>query len=584
MFRFANIELLWLLLLIPAMTVAHILVSRKKRRAAREFGEKALVDSLMPNAATSRVHIKFSILMLALACLIIAAARPQYGQSERVEKRQGIEVMIALDISNSMLAEDVAPSRLDRAKQMLSKLIDNMSDDKVGLVVFAGEAYTQLPITADYVSAKMFLQHITPSLIQTQGTAIGAAINTSIRGFGGEEGKASRAIILITDGENHEKGATEAAQKAAELGIHVHVIGIGKPEGSPIPIAGTGEFRKDRQGNVVITHLNEDMCREIAQAGKGFYVRCDNTNTAYRALEQELDKLAKQEIETTTFTDYNEQYQSFAILALLLLVVEFFIFPRKNKVLSRWNIFRTPAAVAVLLILSAPAFAQKESPDIRKGNRQYVDSNYVDAELHYKRALEKNDQSVPANYNIGCAYFKDGKYQEAAEAFEQTSKLIDPEKDHEKAADNYHNLGNSYFAQGQFDKAIEAYKQSLRIRPKDHETRYNLVKAMQMKQQQEQQQQNQQNQQQQQEQQQEQQQDQQQEQQQQEQQQQEQQQQEQQQEQQQQEQQQQQAEEQDSMDKETAEQILQALEQDEQETQEKAQKPQGKKRRLENDW
>ena len=190
MFRFANIELLWLLLLIPAMVVAHILLSRKKRRQAREFGDPALVSSLMPNAEPVRVHIKFGLLMTALACLIIAAARPQYGQSERMEKRQGIEVMIALDISNSMLAEDVAPSRLDRAKQMLSKLIDNMSDDKVGLVVFAGEAFTQLPITADYVSAKMFLQHITPALIPTQGTAIGAAINTSIRGFGGEEGKA----------------------------------------------------------------------------------------------------------------------------------------------------------------------------------------------------------------------------------------------------------------------------------------------------------------------------------------------------------------------------------------------------------
>ncbi len=568
MFRFANIELLWLLLLIPAMTTAHILISRRKRRQAREFGAPALVASLMPNAEPARIHIKFSILMLALTCLIIAAARPQYGQSERVEKRQGIEVMIALDISNSMLAEDVAPSRLDRAKQMLSKLIDNMQDDKVGLVVFAGEAFTQLPITADYVSAKMFLQHITPALIQTQGTAIGAAISTSIRGFGGDEGKASRAIILITDGENHEKGAVEAAQKAAELGMHVHVIGIGKPEGSPIPIPGTGEFRKDRQGNVVITHLNEEMCREIAKAGRGFYVRCDNTNTAYRALEQELDKLAKQEIETTTFTDYNEQYQSFAILALLLLMVEFFIFPRKNKVVTRWNIFRTPATVAMLLILSLPTFAQKEAPDIRKGNRQYNDSNYVDAELHFRRALEKNDQSVPAKFNLGNALVREQKFPEAAEAFEQTCKLIDPTEHPDLAADTYHNLGNSYYCMQQFDKAIEAYKQSLRIRPKDHDTRYNLVKAMQMKQQQEQQQQNQQQQQEQQ----------------QEQQQQEQQQQEQQQQDQEQQQQQQQEQQEQEMDKETAEQILQALEQDEQQTQEKAQQPQGKKRRLENDW
>ena len=567
MFRFANIELLWLLLLIPAMTFGHIWLTRRKRRQLREFGDEELVHSLMPNAEPVRVHLKFGLLMTALACLIVAAARPQYGQSERVEKRQGIEVMIALDISNSMLAEDVAPSRLDRAKQMLSKLIDNMADDKVGLVVFAGEAYTQLPITADYVSAKMFLQHITPALIPTQGTAIGDAIVTSVRGFGGEEGKSSRAIILITDGENHEKGAVEAAQKAAEMGIHIYVIGIGKPEGSPIPVPGTGDFRKDRQGNVVITHLNEDMCREIAQAGKGFYVRCDNTNTAYRALEQEIDKLAKQEIETHTFTDYNEQYQSFVILALLLLMIEFFIFPRKNKVAARWNIFRTPAAVALLLMVSAPTYAQKEAFDIKKGNRQYVDSNYVDAELHYKRALEKAEDSKQANYNLGCAYFKEQKLPDAAEAFEKTIKVLDAEKDTARLANTYHNLGNAYLMQGQADQAIEAYKQSLRIRPKDDQTRYNLVKAMQLKQQQEQQQQ--QNQQQQQEQQQEQQQ---------------QEQQQQEQEQQAQEQPSQEQEQSDNMDKETAEQILQALEQDEQDTQEKAQRPQGKKRRLENDW
>ena len=338
MIHFEHPDILWLLLLIPAMTAAHILISRKKRRQAREFGDPALVSSLMPNAEPVRVHIKFSILMLALACLIIAAARPQYGQSERVEKRQGIEVMIALDISNSMLAEDVAPSRLDRAKQMMSKLMDNMVNDKVGLVVFAGDAFVQLPITCDYVSAKMFLNSIKPDLIKTQGTAIGTALSTSIRCFG-EQSDASRAIILITDGENHEDDAVAVAKRAKEAGIHVLVVGIGKPEGSPIPIPGTNNYIKDRQGNVVVSRLNEEMCREIAQAGGGIYVRCDNTNTATKALQKELDKLGTQEIETQVYTDYNEQFQSFALIALLLLVIEFFIFNRKNKALSRLDIF-----------------------------------------------------------------------------------------------------------------------------------------------------------------------------------------------------------------------------------------------------
>ena len=347
MFRFANIEILWLLVTIPVFVAAYIWYTLRKRRQLEEFGDVELMEQLMPNASRIRPNVKFSLVMVALLLLIFAAARPQFGQSERTEKRQGIEAIVALDISNSMLAEDVAPNRLDRAKQMLSKLMDQMVDDKVGLVVFAGDAFVQLPITCDYVSAKMFLNTTTPDLIKTQGTAIGQALSTSIRCFGAvsdRDGKpavsdASRAIILITDGENHEDDAIAVAQRAKEMGIKILVVGIGKPEGTPIPIPGTNEYRKDRQGNVVVSKLNEQMCREIAQAGGGIYVRCDNTNTATRAIQKELDTLATQEIETQVFTDYNEQFQSFALIALLLLVIDFFIFNRKNKALSRLNIF-----------------------------------------------------------------------------------------------------------------------------------------------------------------------------------------------------------------------------------------------------
>ena len=340
MFRFAHIEMLWLLLLIPAFTAAFIAIVRLKQRQLKLFGDPELLAELMPNVSRIRPAIKFALLMLALALLIIAAARPQYGQKEKTVKRQGIEVMFALDISNSMLAEDVAPNRLDRAKQMLSKLIDQMVDDKVGLIVFAGEAYTQLPITCDYVSAKMFLNTISPDLIRVQGTAIGDAINTSIRSFGSEDSDASRAIILITDGENHEDDAIAAAKAANEKGIKIFVVGIGKPDGSPIPIPGTNNFRKDRAGNVVVSKLNEEMCREIAQAGAGMYVRCDNTNTATRALQKELNTLATSEFETKVYADYNEQYQGFVLLAFLILVIDFFIFNRKNKTLSKIDIFK----------------------------------------------------------------------------------------------------------------------------------------------------------------------------------------------------------------------------------------------------
>lgn len=338
--HFAYIHILWLLTLIPLLVVGYILLTRRKRRQLASFGDPELVATLMPERSTTRSVIKFALLLLALVLLIFAAARPQFGQKEQTVKRQGIEVMVALDISNSMLAEDVAPSRLDRAKQMLSKLIDKMSEDKIGLVVFAGEAYTQLPITCDYVSAKMFLSTISPNLIQTQGTAIGSAIHTAMRSFGSEQSEAGRAIILITDGENHEDDAVEAAKHAKEAGIHLYVIGIGTSQGAPIPVPGTNNYIKDRSGQVVVTKLNEQMAKDIAQAGNGAYIHCDNTNTAMRALQQEIDKLATADIETTVYTDYNEQYQSFALLALLILVIDCFIFNRQHKLFDYEKLFK----------------------------------------------------------------------------------------------------------------------------------------------------------------------------------------------------------------------------------------------------
>ena len=340
MFRFANIEMLWWLVTIPAFVIGYVVYTHRKRRQLTEFGDSELMAQLMPDASKSRPVVKFGILMFALALLIVAVARPQYGQKEKSVKRQGCEVMVALDISNSMLAEDVSPNRLDRAKQMLSKMMDGMVDDKVGLIVFAGEAFTQLPITCDYVSAKMFLNTISPSLIATQGTAIGAALQRAIVSFGEQESDAGRAIILITDGENHEDDAIAAANKARELGIKVLVVGIGKPEGSPIPKPGTNDYFKDRSGQVVVSRLNEEMCQQIAQAGQGIYVRCDNTNTALRSLQKELEEVATAELETTVYADYNEQYQSFVLVALLLLVVEFFILSRKNHRLARMDLFK----------------------------------------------------------------------------------------------------------------------------------------------------------------------------------------------------------------------------------------------------
>jgi len=338
MFRFAHPEFLYLLLLIPVLIGVFIYTKMLRRRNISKFGNPELLADLMPNVSFIRPQVKFYIQLAAVILLIIVLAQPQFGIKEESEKRKGIEVMIALDVSNSMMAQDVQPSRLEKAKQVLSQLVDGMTNDKIGLVVFAGDAYTQLPITVDYVSAKMFLSTISTKMVPRQGTAIGSAIDLAIKSFG-PKNSSGRAIIVITDGENHEDDAVGAAKLAAENNIIVDVIGMGKPDGSPIPVPGTMSFWKDKDGNVVVSKLNEPMCKEIALAGKGIYVHADNSNSAFKTITKELDKLAKSDIKTSVFSEYNEQFQSFALLALLLLILDFFIFDRKNKRLSKFKIF-----------------------------------------------------------------------------------------------------------------------------------------------------------------------------------------------------------------------------------------------------
>lgn len=338
MFRFAHPEYLFLLLIVPLLVGLFIYTRIQKKRKLQLFGDPALLASLMPNVSFLRPRFKFYMQLTAVILMIVVMAQPQFGTKEEKQEKKGIEVMIALDVSNSMMAQDIQPARLDKAKMVLSKLIDGMTNDKVGLVVFAGDAYIQLPITADYVSAKMFMSSISPALVPRQGTAIGSAIDLCIKSFG-EKSDVSRAIIVITDGENHEDDAVGAAKLAAENGIAVHVVGMGKPEGAPIPVDGTMSFRKDKEGNVVVSKLNEDMCKSIAAAGSGTYVRADNQNSAYRVVSKELDNLAKSKLDTRIFSDYNEQFQSFALLALILLFFDSFIFDRRNKRLSKLRIF-----------------------------------------------------------------------------------------------------------------------------------------------------------------------------------------------------------------------------------------------------
>jgi len=314
------------------------MAQHKRKKALLRYGTPELLGTLMPEVSSFRPALKFWITFTALCFMVLLLARPQFGTKMETVTRKGIETIIALDISNSMLAEDVAPNRLEKSKNIISKLVDGFVDDKIGLIVFAGEAFVQLPITNDFISAKMFLESINPDLIVRQGTNIKAAIDMATRSFTPNEG-VGKAIIIITDGENHENGAKEAAKAAAEKGMMVYVMGVGSPEGAPIPVGRSGDFRRDKEGNVIVTKLNEQMCQEIAAAGNGVYIRIDNTNNAQRILQKEMDKLAQADMETTIYSEYNEQFMVMAWIAFILLLLEMLLMVKKNPRLRGFRLF-----------------------------------------------------------------------------------------------------------------------------------------------------------------------------------------------------------------------------------------------------
>jgi Ca-activated chloride channel family protein len=337
--RFANPHIFWLLLIVVGLIVIFVCGLYVQRRRLRQFGNPELLRSLMPNVSYIRPQLKFYMLIVALVLIIFALARPQVGSKLEKNNTTGVEIMMVLDVSNSMLATDVAPSRIENAKMMLSKIIDKMPDNRVGLIVFSGDAVVQLPMTADNVSAKMFLSTITTKTVANPGTAVGTALDLAIKSFGEENKDIGRSIILLTDGENHEDDAVAAAKLAREKGIMVNVVGFGSPQGSPIPVQGTMSFWKDKDGNVVVTKLNESMCQQIAQAGDGVYVRADNSNVALRTITQQLSQLKEGEIQMEIYSDYADRFYILAWIVLFLLLIEFFVLNRQNKYLNKYKWF-----------------------------------------------------------------------------------------------------------------------------------------------------------------------------------------------------------------------------------------------------
>ena len=328
MINFAQTQYLFLLLLIPFFFLVQALVLRLRRRRIRKFGDEKLVRELMPSYAKAKVWVRLTLFSVGFFFFVIGLSRPQIGAKLKEHETKGAEIMIALDVSNSMLAEDYSPNRLERAKLAISRLVDKLRDDRIGLIVFAGNSFVQLPITTDYVSAKMFMNSISTESVPVQGTAIGEAINTAMRSFSSQSEK-SRAIIVITDGENHEDDPVAAAKQAADMGVRVFTIGVGSPEGKPIPM--DGELLKDKDGNIVVTRLDEKVLQEVAQAGNGLYVRAGNSEFGLNPIIEDIRRMEDEKYSSIVFEEYDEQFMYFLAIALFFFVIEILVGDRRSK-------------------------------------------------------------------------------------------------------------------------------------------------------------------------------------------------------------------------------------------------------------
>jgi len=340
MFRFAHIYYFYLLLLIPLFVTVFILFLVWRNKALNRFGNRTVLLQLMPEYSNVRLVLKFILLLFAYSFLIIAIAGPQTGSKLEEVKRKGIDLILTVDVSNSMLAEDIKPDRLERAKQSISRLIDKLDGDRIGIVVFAGKAYMQLPITTDYGAAKMFLSMISTNIISAQGTAIADALEMATSSFG--QSKHNKAIVIITDGEDHQGNVLERTEAAVKQGISIYTIGMGSLDGAPIPIYNgkiqTG-YKKDREGTTIISRLDETLLQRMASLGNGIYVRANNAETGLQKIFEDISKIQKTEIESRQFSDYEDRFQYFLALSLLFLIFELFVFDKKNQWFSRFRPF-----------------------------------------------------------------------------------------------------------------------------------------------------------------------------------------------------------------------------------------------------
>lgn len=487
MLQFQYIYVLIGLAIVPLMVIIFLYARGKKLNAIKKIGDAPLIAQLLLPYKRSSYIQKFILFTIATTLLILAVANLRTPAGAQHVNRNGIDVMLAIDVSKSMMAQDVQPNRLERAKQFLYKIIDKLDNDRIGIVVFAGKAYMQMPLSADHASAKMYLSSASVETIPTQGTVIGDALKMSYAAFNNKE-KKYKSIILVSDGEDHDEGAVGIAGDLAKQGVVIHTVGIGSPEGAQIVDNATGEVKKDADGNIVISKLNEDVLRKIAAASKGTYQLFSSSDAVAGNISEQLSTMDQRAIRDDSLMNFKSLFQYLVGLAFILLLIELLISERRRMNKSV-NALLKPFSLLIVFSLSLNAFSQNEKQSINKGNELYKQKNYPAAAQQYQDALKKNPTNNIAYFNLGNAYYKGKKQEEAIAAYDKAIKGFSTPAEKSQA---YYNKGVVLQNNNRLEECIEAYKASLRLNPNDDDARQNLQKALRKQQQQKDQQQNQQ--------------------------------------------------------------------------------------------
>ena len=477
MFRFQHIEFLYVLGAIPFMVLFYFLLVKWKRVAMKKIGDPHLVKQLIQGFSSKLFAVKFILILLGFALCAVAVADLVKPEGTQKINRKGIDVMVAIDVSNSMLAEDIKPNRLERAKQLVSKIIDKLSDDKVGIVIFAGKAYLQMPLTTDHSAAKMYLSSVSTDNVPTQGTVINQALKMSYAAFNTKE-KKYRSIILISDGEDHDEDAIKVTKQLAEEGIMVNTVGIGSPQGAPIRDKETNDYKKDESGNTVVSKLNEEELKSIAQNGNGLYQLFSGADEAADNLQRKLSTIGQTTLTGSAFGVYKNYFWYFLVAAFIILLLENFL-PEKIKM----NTAKKGLPLLLLMFITNISFSQSATKQIIKGNDAYKKKQYNEAAAAYQKALKKSPNAT-AYYNLGNTLYKTERLDEALKSYDNTVQTAKTNPVKEKA---FYNGGVVLQKQKKLGECIKAYKNALKLDPNDEDARQNLQRALQQLKQQQQQ-------------------------------------------------------------------------------------------------